>query len=378
MEEKTRNEGIDLLRIVSMFFVLILHTVSQGGVLYAAGDPVNTRVVWALEVVAFVAVDVFALISGYVGYTKEPKPFRVSKYFSLWLMVLTYSVILTIVESFVLDGAVSGVDITLSFFPVTGNTFWYFTAYTGMFLLMPMMNALVRMYSEERLRKILIVILILFCAYDFWAERFIPGKGYSMLWLVVLYFVGAIIKKCDIGANLKNSSLILIIVLCGFFSWVWRLNVPGIHVLTVSISGETMVNPISPTMVASAIAYVILFSRLRIKKGGDMQRFVRFCAPAVFAAYIISSHALVWWHLLPNRFAFLSERSALEMIGVVLAFAALFLGASILVERIRMALFDLMRVRKGLDKLEDKVRAVMFRPKRKNLYEDQMGKKWDL
>ena len=373
MGMKERNEGIDLLRIVAMFFVMILQTLSNGGLLYAGGDSVNTRVVWALQVIAFVAVDIFALISGYVGFTDQPKPFRVSKYFSLWLMVLTYGVILTIVEVVLMDGAASGIDIAVSFFPVTANLFWYFTAYTGLFLLMPLMNALVRMYSEERLRKIFIVIVILFCAYDFWAERIIPGKGYTMLWFVVLYFMGAIIKKCDIGVEMKNSSLILIIVLCGFFSWIWRLNVPGIHVLTISISGETMLNPMSPTVVASAVAYLLLFKRLRIKKEGDMHRFIRFSAPAVFAAYILGSHAIVWSHILPGKFAFLANRSALEMVGVVIAFSALFLGTSVLLERGRMALFELMRVRKGLDKLEDKVRGIMFRPKRKNLFAEQTG-----
>ena len=67
MEE--RNYGIDLLRIVSMMMVVLLHVLGQGGILDGS-DPltVKSETAWLLEIGAYSAVNIYAMISGYVGY----------------------------------------------------------------------------------------------------------------------------------------------------------------------------------------------------------------------------------------------------------------------------------------------------------------------
>ncbi len=367
MRTKERNDGIDLLRIVAMFFVMMLHTIGQGGLLGVTGDGANVGIIWAMEIIAFGSINIFALISGYTGFSEEKKPFRVSKYVMRWLMVFTYSVALTLIGNAVLEDGMSGTDIAVSFFPVTCGVYWYFTAYTGLFVLMPFLDVVIRSFSEEKLKKVFVALLIVFSAYDFWADKFTPGNGFSLAWLVIMYFAGAVIKKCEIGAYMKNRTLILIIVLCNFFTWVWKMVTPTFVFLNIRISGDTFVDLTAPTLVISSMAFVILFSKLRIKKGGDMQKFIKFCAPAVFAAYIICSHMLVWWHVLPGRFVFLQARSGIELVGIVLAFSALCLGISVLIERGRMALFELMRVREGIEWLEDKMRERMFRQKKEHI-----------
>ena len=80
-----------------------------------------------------------------------------------------------------------------------------------------------------------------------------------------------------------------------------------------------------------------------------------------------------------GRFAFLAQRSVLEIIGVVVGFSALFLGAAVLIERGRMALVEVLRIKKGVEWLEDKIRGVIFRPKKENLYKSVDGSdKWEL
>ena len=72
MEE--RNYGIDLLRIVSMMMVVLLHVLGQGGILDGS-DPltVKSETAWLLEIGAYSAVNIYAMISGYVGYGRKYK-----------------------------------------------------------------------------------------------------------------------------------------------------------------------------------------------------------------------------------------------------------------------------------------------------------------
>ena len=99
MSEKTvqsmtreHNYGIDILRLLSMFYVVVLHTLGHGGVLEAVVEGgAHYRAGWALEIIALVAVDIFVLISGYVANTSDSAPKTYSRYLSLWFEVVFYS-----------------------------------------------------------------------------------------------------------------------------------------------------------------------------------------------------------------------------------------------------------------------------------------------
>ena len=60
----SRNANIELLRMLSMFMVLVLHALRWSGALdYTSG--MHYWAYWWLEALSIVAVNVFMLISGY-------------------------------------------------------------------------------------------------------------------------------------------------------------------------------------------------------------------------------------------------------------------------------------------------------------------------
>ena len=93
-----RNHGIELLRIFAMLLAAVLHILKKGGVITASeGNLAAYSTVWLLEAAAYCAVNCYALISGYVGYSDRPKPLRLARCIELWLQVVFYSVIITTV-----------------------------------------------------------------------------------------------------------------------------------------------------------------------------------------------------------------------------------------------------------------------------------------
>ena len=60
-----RNYGIDLLRLVLMFMVVVLHVLGHGGVLSAA-QPMSGQYItaWLMESLAIGAVNSYAIITG--------------------------------------------------------------------------------------------------------------------------------------------------------------------------------------------------------------------------------------------------------------------------------------------------------------------------
>ena len=94
IQKNERNFGIDLLRILAMYMVVVLHVLGHGGILEACERfSLNYYIAWVLETSAYCAVDIFAMITGYgIVNTK----FNGFKMIPLWLNVFFYSAIITI------------------------------------------------------------------------------------------------------------------------------------------------------------------------------------------------------------------------------------------------------------------------------------------
>ena len=96
-----RNTGIDFLRILAMFYVVMLHTLGHGGILGSlSAQNQSYNIVWFLEIWAYSAVDIFALISGFVGYREEEKPIKYSSYILLWVQAIFYGVVSALIVLF--------------------------------------------------------------------------------------------------------------------------------------------------------------------------------------------------------------------------------------------------------------------------------------
>lgn len=95
---KTRNYGIDFLRMISMIMIVMLHTLGHGGILRSVSFlSVHYQIAWLLEVIAFGAVNTYAMISGFVSVDSH---FKISNILILWLQVLFYGILINTVFFF--------------------------------------------------------------------------------------------------------------------------------------------------------------------------------------------------------------------------------------------------------------------------------------
>ena len=117
-----RNCGIDALRILSMLYVLILHTLGKGGILKTV-EPGSMQfaAAWFLEMIAYTAVDIFALISGYVSFKQKEKKVNYANYVMLWLQVVSYGIAITVIGKLIIPSTVGKKDLFLCLFPVLSN-----------------------------------------------------------------------------------------------------------------------------------------------------------------------------------------------------------------------------------------------------------------
>lgn len=199
-----RDYGIDFLRMIAMAMVVTLHVLSKSKLLSDA-DPESLKyyVVWFIEIACYCAVDCFVIISGYVGLRSR---FRLSRILLLWLQVAFYSVVFEL--SFqIIDGEINAKALVQSFMPIMMKKYWFFTQYFVLSLIIPFLNKLMKGLNIRQsvfLNSVLFIFLsvvtllraspIPVIGAGKNVDPYVVSRGYSFIWLIYMYLVGAMIK----------------------------------------------------------------------------------------------------------------------------------------------------------------------------------------
>lgn len=354
-----RNHGIELLRIFAMLLAAVLHILKKGGVITASeGNLAAYSTVWLLEAAAYCAVNCYALISGYVGYSDRPKPLRLARCIELWLQVVFYSVIITTVYCIAGVGFVGVSDFADAFLPMTSKQYWYFTAYIGMFFFIPLLNALVRRLNRRALVSLCIMLIAVFSLYDtfasFWKKDPLAlVGGHSPLWLGVLYIFGAAMKKLRVPESMSSKKALLIYASAAVFTALFKIT--GDRLLRF-VPGSLFVRDTSPTVLLCAAALLVAFARF--KPCRKLTEFAVLFAPAAFGVYLLHVSPLVFEHVIGNRFAFIGRLPFPLLPFAVLASAGVILAVGLAADKVRILLFKALGVPKLCRKAEKSIRRL--------------------
>lgn len=341
---KERNYGVDLLRVLATLFITILHVMGHGGIIDAVEGKAQYNVIWFLEILCFCAVDCYGVISGYVGYGHKHRP---SRYLTLWLEVVFYCLLMTIVVYNWQPSYVSHTRVVHSFFPVTFNAYWYFTAYTGVFLLMPYMNRVVDSFTEKDAVKLFLGVFLLFSLYNTLAiknslsDPFRLAGGYTFMWLCALYMVGAVIRKFDVCKIIHPLVRWGVFLLALLFTWLWKTQF--YYGKDWDISGM-FISYTSPTIFLMATALLLFFGKCRLHKVGTF--IVKVVAPTTFGVYLLQDQNYVRTYFLSRRYEEIAAMSPgiipLRVIGIAISIYVV----GIAVDWVRIFLFRFLTVKK--------------------------------
>ena len=338
-----RNYGIDLLRMIGMLQIVILHTLGHGGILAAvtSGSP-SHYMAWFLETCSFCAVDVFALITGYVTFSDTHRKYSIKNYVLLWLQVAAYGAAICVFCRLMFPAASALRSIPLDLFPVTNDRYWYFTVYTGAYVIFPIINAAVSKMSDTFARMLFLLFFFVFCIWDMFINRFVLAGGYSVIWFAIMMTMGAILKKTEPRkkGNLPGQLCCVGILLLA--TWIWRLKGISLQIEGFSISREMILTYTSPTIVAVAVLLLCVFSQLEFRPA--LKRLISFFAPCTFAVYLINDNIRIRGFFIKNHFAWVGSHSPLAILGVCLLTALFFCVLGIFVDRIRIWIFKLLKV----------------------------------
>lgn len=350
-----RFAGLDVLRLLVMWMIVLLHCVVHGNLL-------NLPVGSAVHAFCACAVNVYAMISGYLLVQKHGGV--VIRPLSLWLQVLFYSVLITL-GAFV-KGIASFSDLIKSCFPILFEQYWYFSAYFLVSLFSPFLNKACTKMNRNQLRGLVAALLVPCCTIGLFSsfldiDAFSLKAGYSTLWLLIMYLLGAYLR---LHGNLCSVSRLKWAALYVCSCAVTLLSKYVIAAVTAGIFGHAafaklLFSYLSPTIVLAAVALIGFVSDLQLSHAA--QKFVQTLSGATFGVYLIHDHRIIRKYGIAALF-----QNDLSMPWYLLAVKLLAVSISIflicmIIDLGRTYLFRLLQVKRLCKWVENKLMHAVTR-----------------
>lgn len=362
MLKKTRNANMDLLRIFSMFLIILLHSIDHSGVLERAELSSTAINLWVrfTYMLTQVCVNLYVLISGYFLVKSK---FRLQKLVALWLEVAFYSFVIKLV--FMLTGynAFSIPSLVSCLVPIFTGRYWFITIYFGLYLIFPFLNTAINAMNKRQHTLLNIILFILFSVMVSVHPSFKgmnSGGGWGLAWFVVLYFAASWFR---LYFNSKKQLLPIsiwlltsLVVAVGFIFLGDRLSIAK------TLFGN-MYRYDSILAYISSLCLLAAFINIKIKCGW-LNRAIIFIAPSILGVYLIHAHASFspWsWEFLdmPQYMEFLMF--PIIQIGVVIAIFVF----CVLIDIVRRYTIGRIETSKVVvrfcDKIETKVKVLLTR-----------------
>lgn len=294
-----RKLNIEVLRIISMYMIVFLHCLGQGGLLHSAPlNSINYYIFWLIEAFCFGAVNIYALISGYCCINTKHKWYRLIE---LWLTVFFYTALMWCIM-FTKGTPAEPDNISKIFFPVISKSYWYFTSYVGLFCLMPFINIGLKSLTKQKHLTLVVLGFFIFCILENSSyqnvDLFSLNRGYSLLWLIYMYVVGAFIRLYEKDINRAKIVYLSGYIIFSYLAWIFKL----------IFVRDTIENPLSksyfykdsfivytsPFIAIASICLFLFFLKLKIKNGRNL---ICMVSSATFCVYILQLHPLIWENL---------------------------------------------------------------------------------
>lgn len=353
-----RNIGLELLRVVSMFAIVILHVLGNGGVIPSC-EPLSKgyEAAWLLEVICYFGVSAYALLSGYVGVDGNYHPTNI---IYLWLQVMFYNVIATALFFVLMPESRQMVWIVKTLFPISTEAYWYFSAFALTFLLVPALKKAFEHLSKSYLTFILIGLLMFLSflpvlPFVFNTDVFNLKYGTSFIWVFACWFIGAYIKKFKFFSKYSTSTLWLLYLLGVVVAFGSKAVIEYRYGATAwnRDRGNPLVYYHAPTILLCAVALLLIFERMKL--GDRMTKVVKIVAPLSFGVYLFNCQPMIWYYVIPERFSHFASYPVWKMLLCTILSALVIFFIGIAIDAIRNLIFSLGHLKEKLYVIENHI-----------------------
>ena len=333
---RPRDLNMELLRIVSMFFVIATHSnfsaigePTQADTLVA---PIGSSIRFFLEAALIVCADVFVLISGWYGMR-----FRLERFAAFLFQLFFFALSGFLVAALLMPETALTRNGVGSVFLLSVSDYWFAKIYLLLYLAAPLLNFLIERTSPRLLRRLLWMSFGVIMVYGWlYPDSGFHLSGTSPLFFMWLYVLGRHLRLhcsplCRFSARVYFFIYVASSLVVSVIEW---LGTRG------SLHTASCYDLNSPLFILSAVALLLFFSRLSVSG-----RWISWVASSCFAVYLLHVHRLLFEPIFLAQVRDWWER---QPVAVFLAFTVvwmlIFFFAAILLDKIRIWIWSKLKL----------------------------------
>lgn len=306
MQIQNRNSNIELLRIFSMFIIVLYHCVlycDGGGHRFFSLAPNNIlNNVWGRMLFSFggLGVNIFVLISGYCLIKNETYTVSLTKLMKFYGHVLFYSAVITVPYLILTKNSISLSELATILFPISNETWWFASAYFILLILHPFINRFLLSINQKEYQYYLLIIFTL--------ASLLPFYSYFadvLSWFVCLYSLSAYVKLYGKDHKfIQSRHYLLIATISLVFILVSSYiidRIPAISSKNIYFYGKRGI----PMLLLSFSIFMYFLTRRQFHS-----KWINIIGLSTFGVYLISDHALIRDYLWKNLLGSITNLSS--------------------------------------------------------------------
>ena len=353
MKNHQRKSNYELMRIISMYMIIINHILDRQLTINTTGT--TQLIIYVINVIIRVHVCSFVLLSGYFQYKNR---FKLSKVISINNSVWFYNVVYFVVLS--LFGLVSlgSVDKFKVLSPLCYNNYWFVITYLLLYLISPLLNIIINKVNKKQFQKI---IILLFCLFSIMTSCtgnnvYNNNSGFSVTNFILLYFIGSYlgkypIKDCFIFKKMSNNLFKLVCIVS--FMILAGINLLILYFTNSVASYGNIIGYISgifksmvfsydnPIIIIQSVFYFLFFGSLSFKN-----KFINKIAKYTLGIYLVHENPLIT-PFIYKWLGFTKLFYDFRIIPKIFICALIVFVVSLLIEMIRSFIFKFIYNRKA-------------------------------
>lgn len=358
---EVRNSNHELMRIISMFLIVLGHILLFGGLLDTTNPSVSI-IYNFLEFILIMHVNSFVLVSGY--YQSEKK----FKQKNLWKIINAcwfYRVVIMLIFSLFGIMSFTKVEILENLNPIILDNYWFIRIYLIMYCLSPFINKLINSLDKKSYKKLLLVGFLAFSILPTVTEgRAFENNGYTLYNFIYLYLVGAYLKlyPLDKSYHFKRQStklfritMLTIVFTCAILNniiFYFGKSLIGTNSILEVLSStiiKSSLNYSNPLIIIQSIAYFSFFTVLNLKS-----KIINKCSSLMFGVYLIHANPHIHVKLYSTLNLTAGSENSISFMPYVFLMVILVFTSCTIIEYFRQLLFKFISTRKVSIKIREK------------------------
>jgi surface polysaccharide O-acyltransferase-like enzyme len=352
--------NFEILRILSMFFILIWHFCGLGVLRVDNSEIIpsfstnfysilNFFLLNGVVSVCAVGVNCFVMITGYFMINKTN--IRVMKAEQVWFQTLFYSVLIAVVFMLFEWAPYSIGKIGSAFIVVATQKYWFVTMYLALILLSPFLSMLAKQLTKKQYMFLLMIFgLISMRIFKFfpYGNTYFSYGGYSLLWFIFVYFVAGYIRLFNPFPNYRKNRDLFFIMVGVVFIYNIISNMMDYHFIETNTLVLKSLPVYNGFVFIESFFFFLWFKN--IKFNSSIWSSLSKISPYVFAVYLIhdNSYIVSVWQSKLEMFNYIDKP---VLIPLMIMFGMIMFVICVIIDSGRSVLFRYIGITKMFNKL---------------------------